>query len=377
MVRQHLLQHPDLARGVEVHLGGECIGRLDRLRTAARHRGGEGEEVDVVRVVRERIDAHRVLPFDEHLVGVDGVLVGLHGVVPPSDADVDVCGHVDHVPFARHELSEPLGARHRGLRVHRFDRVDVVMARAGVVRVARDDSLELAYDFIGAGVGSPVGLPVVPRAEVHQRFGIQGRGVEVVGVGVGDPLHRARVRRVQPGTIGRRDRLVALRDRLDVRALRRRGVGLERQRFLRRRVRGDSARRVHGSVDVRAVGECDPPVAHGAGGIEFCGARERADRFRVIESVDESQALVEVLLCGRDSSGDGFVVGAEVRVEGDRVRKALRRRGRHRRLCAPAGGGTGEQSSRGEPDDVGGRHGVPPSSLGRGMQLVGPLLKFA
>ncbi len=201
------------------------------------------------------------------------------------------------------------------------------MARAGVVRVARNDLLELAYDFIGAGVGSPVGLPVVPRAEVHQRFGIQGRGVEVVGIGVGDPLHRARVQRVQPGTIGRRDRRVALRNRLDVRALRHRGVGLERQRFLRRRVRGDSARRVHWSIDVRAVGECDPPVAHGAGGIELCGARERADRFRVIESVDESQALVEVLLCGRDSSGDAFVVGAEVRVERDRVRKARRRRG--------------------------------------------------
>ena len=139
VVRQHLLQHPDLARGVEVHLGGECIGRLDRLRTAARHRGGESEEVDVVRVVRQRIDAHRVLPFDEHLVGMDGVLVGLHGVVPPSDSDVDVCGHVDHMPFARHEISEPLRAWHRGLRVHRFDRVDVVVARAGVVRVARND----------------------------------------------------------------------------------------------------------------------------------------------------------------------------------------------------------------------------------------------
>ena len=97
--------------------------------------GGEGEEVNVVRVVRERIDALRLLPFDEHLVGVDGVLVGLHGVVPASDADVDVRGHVDHVSFARHELRESLGARHRGLRVHRFDGVDVVVARAGVVRV--------------------------------------------------------------------------------------------------------------------------------------------------------------------------------------------------------------------------------------------------
>ena len=125
---------------------------------------------------------------------------------------------------------------------------------------------------------------------------------------------------------------------------------------------------------MRAIGECDPPVAHGAGGIELCGARKRADRFRVIESVDESQALVEVLLCGRDSSGDAFVVGAEVRVEGDRVRKALRRRGRHRRLCARAGSGIGEQGSRGEPDDVGELHDLPPSSLGREMQLVGRMM---
>ena len=136
VVRQHLLQHPDLARDVEVDLGGERLRRLDGLRAPAGHGGGEGEEVDVVRVVRERIDALRVLPLDEHLVGVDGVLVGLHGVVPASDADVDVRGHVDHVAFARHELREPLGARHRGLRVHRLDGVDVVVAGAGMVRVA-------------------------------------------------------------------------------------------------------------------------------------------------------------------------------------------------------------------------------------------------
>ena len=148
-------------------------------------------------------------------------------------------------------------------------------------------------------------------------------------------------------------------------------MGRERQRFLRRRVRGDAARRVHGRVDVRAIGEGDPPVAHGAGGIERGGAREGADRFRVIEAVDQSQALVEVLLGGRDASGDAFVVGAEVCVEGDGVSKVLRR-GRHRRLGARAGGGTGEQSRHGEADDVGERHDVPPSSLGRGMPVVGP-----
>jgi len=104
----------------------------------------EGEEVDVVRVVREGIDAHRALSFDELLVGMDSMVVGLHGVVPPSNADVDVRGHVDHMSFSRHEPSETFGARHRSLRVHRFDRVDVVMTSAGMIGIAREDPFELA-----------------------------------------------------------------------------------------------------------------------------------------------------------------------------------------------------------------------------------------
>src|SRR6185437_17176537 len=92
MVRQHLLQHPNLARGIEVYLGGECIGCFDRLRTTARHCGSEGEKVDVVRVVREWIDAHWALAFDELLVRMDGMVVGLHRVVPSADADEDVRG---------------------------------------------------------------------------------------------------------------------------------------------------------------------------------------------------------------------------------------------------------------------------------------------
>ena len=228
-------------------------------------------------------------------------------------------GHVDHVAFTRHEAREPLGARHGGLGVHRLDGVDVVVAGPGMVRVAGDDSPELADDLRGALVGRAVRPPVVPRAEVHQGFGIQGRGVQVVRIGLGHLGHRARVGGVEPRAVGGRGRLVALRDRLDVRALPRRGVGLEGKRLLRRGVRRDTARRVHGRVDVRPVGKRDAPVAHGAGGIELHGAGERADRLPVVEAVGESQALVEVLLRGRDAGGDALVVGAEVGVEGDGV----------------------------------------------------------
>ena len=312
-----------------------------------------------MRVVRERIDALRLLTFDEHLVGVDGVLVGLHGVVPASDADVDVRGHVDHVSFARHEPRESLGARHRGLRVHRLDGVDVIVARAGVVRVPGDDFPQLAHDLVRAGVRRAVRPPVVPRAKVHQRFGVQCRGVEIVRVGARDGCHGARVERVECRPIGRWVRRVALRDGFDVRALLRRSVRHQRTRALHRRVRGHAARGVHGRVDVRTVGEGDPPVAHGARGIELGRALERADRFRVIEPVDESQALVEVPLGGRDLGGDGLVVGAEVGVEGYRVGRARRLRARDRWPDARARSRTREQRS-GEQDDAGERHGLPP-----------------
>ena len=180
---------------------------------------------------------------------------------------------------------------------------------------------KLAHDLVRAGVRRAVRPPVVPRAKVHQRFGIQRRGVEVVRVGARHGSHGARVERVEFRPIGRWVRRVALRDGFDVRALLRRGVRHERTRALHRRVRGHAAGGVHGRVDVRTVGEGDPPVAHGARGIELRRALERADRFRVIEPVDEPQALVEVALGGRDLSGDGLVVGAEVRVQGYRRRR--------------------------------------------------------
>ena len=173
------------------------------------------------------------------------------------------------------------------------------------------------------------------------------------------------------GTIGRWSACVALRECLDVRTFRRRGMGLERQGFLQRRIGRDSAGRIHGSVDVRPVGQRDTR-AHGAGGIEFCGTGERADRFGIIEAVHESQSLIEVVLCGRNSSGDAFVMGAEVRIEGNRVRQA-RRHGLDRRLRGYAGSSTEQQRSRCEPEDARKIHRRSPSSLQCGMRLVGRL----
>jgi len=45
----------------------------------------------------------RLLSFDESLVGMDCVLVGRDRVGVASHPDVDVGGHVDEMPGARHQ----------------------------------------------------------------------------------------------------------------------------------------------------------------------------------------------------------------------------------------------------------------------------------
>jgi hypothetical protein len=224
---------------------------------------------------------------------------------------------------------------------------------------------------MGARIRGPVGLPVVPRAKVHQGFGIQGRRVEVVGIGTGHPLHRAGVGQVQRSAIGPRGRGIPLRNRLDVRSLRCRGMRRQRQGFLRGSVRRNAACGIHRRVDMRTVGQGDAPVAHGAGRIEFDSACERADRFRVIEAVDKSKPLIEILLCGWDSRGDRLVMGAEVRVKRDRVR----RRGRHGRARAEVCRGAREQQrSCSEPADVEAPHDVP--LFEPRMELIGLKASF-
>ena len=43
------------------------------------------------------------------------------------------------------------------------------------------------------------------------------------------------------------------------------------------------------------------------------------DLLGAIDETKPPQALVEVLLCSRNMSGDAFVVRAEVRIEGNRI----------------------------------------------------------
>ncbi len=99
------------------------------------------------------------------------------------------------------------------------------MTSAGMIRIAREDTDELAYDVRGTRVRGPVRMPVIPWTKIHQRFGIQCRSIEIIWIAVSNIFHRLRIHRIQPGSIGRWVRLVTLGERFDVGAFMGGGVG--------------------------------------------------------------------------------------------------------------------------------------------------------
>src|SRR5438477_11354301 len=281
---------------------------------------GERQEVMVVRVVGQRVQAVRLLSLDEDFVGVDGVLIGRDRVGVASHADVDVGGHVDEMSRARHQCREPLGARHRLLRRDGFHGMDVVMARARMAGVGPQDALELGHDLRGPGIRLPrLLVPVVPRTLIHQRLGVQRRRVQVVGVPLDDVAHGGRVGRIERRTLGGWDRRIPLREGVDVGPLPGARGPLAREGLLDGLVCRESSGGVHPRVHVWAVRVGHPPIAHGAVRVQLRGMVEGADGLAVVETVQQSHPLVEVPLSQGDRGRDRDVMVAQVGVERDRI----------------------------------------------------------
>jgi hypothetical protein len=342
----------ELGRQQRRHLPGRREGQL----AVAHHHRGESPEVVVVRVVARRVHAEgRVLVADVALVGVDGVVVGLHGVGVAADTDVDVARHVDEVPRPRHEPGEALGAGDGALGVELLDGVDEEVAAARVVRVLRDDGLEVGEGLGDPRIGAAVRRPVIPGPQVHERLRVEHRDLVVVREASGECGHGIGVRLVEVLAVGGRGALVARRQGLDEPPLARARVIHLRQRALQRGVGGERRRLVHRQVDVRAPGQRFAPPAHRASGIEALRLAEGPHALGVVEGVVEAQPLVEVGLRLGDARGDGVVVIAEVGVEGHR--RALYRGGRRvvarpvrgmrvRLLAGLCGGGPAEDHGR-------------------------------
>src|SRR5437588_11182208 len=78
----------------------------------------------------------------------------------------------------------------RSGRSGRLHRVDVIVDRARMVRVARHHAFERRHDRAALLVWrAAAGLPVIPRAEVHYRFSVEHRDLVVVRELRRDLLH--------------------------------------------------------------------------------------------------------------------------------------------------------------------------------------------
>jgi hypothetical protein len=196
-----------------------------------------------------------------------GVLVHRHGVPIPTDADVDMPGHVHDMPGTRHQLRQAIRAVLSALREGRFDGVDVVVTRTGVVRIDVECAYERTEDLVRAGVWSAVRVvprPVVPGAQVHQGRGVEREYVIVVRESPGDVRHRVRVGGITSRPVGLGIRAVPARQRVDERLFDVRHLGGVCLCLRDCLVRGGPAGGVHRPVDVRAVRERDAPPAHRA-----------------------------------------------------------------------------------------------------------------
>ena len=184
----------------------------------------------------------------------------------------------------------------------------------------------------GLGVAA-ARLPVVPRAQVHQRFGVERRDVVVVRELRRDLAHGGGVGRVERHAVGLGVGRIAGREREDQRLLARARLAGERLRVADRRIGGRDRVLLHRHVDVRAEHQCLAPEAHRAIRVEPLRLAERAARLVVIERVGEAEALIEIRLRLRVRRGDLVVDGAEP-VPQRRIAVGELGRGRDRRQGA-------------------------------------------
>ena len=253
--------------------------------------------MDVVRIIAQSIDGHRrggrrqISFIDRHR----GLVVRKR-VEIPADPIVDVARHVHEVACAGEGAAQPVGMGLGAFRpVRRLHGVNVVVNRAGMVRILGEHALQCGHDGDALRVRlAPAGLPVVPWAEIHDGLGVENRDFVVLREFRGDLAHGPGIRGIQRLAVRPWVLRVARRDRRNQRLLARACLGGERPRLLCRGKGGRHGLVLHRQIDVGAEHECLAPEAHGARRVELLRLAKGTLRLAVIERVGQAQALVEI-----------------------------------------------------------------------------------
>ena len=219
---------------------------LDGHRALAVHRRREQQHVQVVLGVDGDAGAECV-----PLVGMPGSSIRFHAIGPTPDLIPRVRRHVVDVTGSRNRTPEMFRARLGLVRpCGGLSRVNIEMARAGVLDVSREDAFERRVQSLYSWV---VDVPRAPsRLEQEQGVSIHGGGIEIIRECLDEQPHRFRVGLVLiPALVDLEVLHVADRERIDIRPLARVGVHFgQSHRLPDRRVGMRGFRWSHRSVQV-------------------------------------------------------------------------------------------------------------------------------
>ena len=105
-----------------------------------------------------------------------------------------------------------------------FDRVDVEMIRERMFRIQLQHRVERREDFIRAGIRLTFRRPLIPRPQIHHRFGEKDADIGIVRICLPHFAHRIGIGVIERRAIFRLRIRVTMAERIDQLALDRRRV---------------------------------------------------------------------------------------------------------------------------------------------------------
>lgn len=160
--------------------------------------------MDIVRIIAVAHQAVVVGGADEGFVGAGGGDVDADRVAIAADDLIDVAWHMDEMGGAGHAIGgEAIGGGFGAFCIAGFEQMDHQMRRldmGGIARLHR-------FDQADGGAGAPdrglaVGLPIIPRAGVHRRFGGQQGDIVIGWEARRERQHRIGIGAVERGAVG-------------------------------------------------------------------------------------------------------------------------------------------------------------------------------
>src|SRR5690349_1923591 len=201
--------------------------------------------------------------------------------------------------YARLQSAQSICCRRRAPWMkRRFVSVNVEMIGERVPGVQFQNSIQRRENFVGTGSGLTLRRPLIPRTQVHHRFGEEYTHVWIIWIFLPNRAHGVGISLIERRAVLRLRICIAMTESFDQIAFNRRRVFcilLGELEFFPRQLRRWWWHR--GKVDVGPASQCDSPMCHRAFRVELCRCLKRTNGRAMVESMHERQSLIEVPLC--------------------------------------------------------------------------------